>query len=288
MPVVKIMRPPRVSIPEDNKSKRFWKQLGMLILGTTISLILTISAATLMERHQRAKDRTLTAMMVLADLRGYVGLFNDIHELTARYDSVSQWLLNQPVEELELLPEEELQALLDEAFGVNFILKYDNTTEQIFSNNVETWKNVRNYQFIDLAGGGFDLISSTVTRWNRWGDELEDLRKTIRINRDEYPGKNFPVKCLHNDEIRRMLGEVHKNRCWLLHQSQLLLYCYKKGMAVMDIEEEDLLEFFEKNHREIDIDMEQPSIDYDDKPFPPDSLTTLRNLDARLDSLKLQ
>ena len=282
MPKINIIRPPKISV---DARKNFWKQILMIVVGTTISLVFTIAAATLMEKHQRAKDRSLTAMMVVAEIKGNAELFNGIYEMTARCDSVSQWLLNQPVEELELLPEDELQALVDEAFGINFLLKYDNTTEQIFSNNVETWKNVRNYQFIDLAGGCFELISSTVTRWNQWGDELEGLQKTIRTNRDEYPGKNFPVKCLRNDEIRRMLGEVHKNRCRILHQSQLLLYYFKKCMAVMDIDEEDFQEFLEKNQREIDIDMEKPSLDYDDTPFSPESLTTLHDLDARLDSL---
>ena len=37
----------------------------MLILGTTISLVLTITAAVLMEKHQRAKDRKLTTLATL-------------------------------------------------------------------------------------------------------------------------------------------------------------------------------------------------------------------------------
>lgn len=48
MPHINIIRPPKVSV---DARKNFWKQIGMIIIGTTISLVLTISAAALMERH---------------------------------------------------------------------------------------------------------------------------------------------------------------------------------------------------------------------------------------------
>ena len=62
MAKLNIIRPPKVNI---ETRKTFWKQLGMLILGTTISLVLTITAAVLMEKHQRAKDRKLTTLATL-------------------------------------------------------------------------------------------------------------------------------------------------------------------------------------------------------------------------------
>ena len=49
-----------VTPPEVNpvtKAKGFWKQLGMLVLGTTVSLVLTFGTAQLINKGQRAKDR---------------------------------------------------------------------------------------------------------------------------------------------------------------------------------------------------------------------------------------
>lgn len=40
----------------------------MIVIGTTISLVLTIVAAKLMEVNQRAKDRRLSAMMVMSNI----------------------------------------------------------------------------------------------------------------------------------------------------------------------------------------------------------------------------
>ena len=109
----------------------FWKQIGMIIIGTTISLALTVVVSKMTENRQRVKDRRLTSMMVISAIRDYVQGLEDLYEVTARTDSVAQWLLNHPVEDLELLPEEELQGLLDEGSDL-YVISYDDTYEKIF------------------------------------------------------------------------------------------------------------------------------------------------------------
>ncbi len=47
---------PRLNIPDQ---RGFWKQIGMIIIGTTISLIFTLVAARITDSVQRAKDRKL-------------------------------------------------------------------------------------------------------------------------------------------------------------------------------------------------------------------------------------
>ena len=42
------------------KRDGFWKQFGVLILGTTVSIILTLGTAQLVEKRQRAKDRSIS------------------------------------------------------------------------------------------------------------------------------------------------------------------------------------------------------------------------------------
>ena len=63
-----------VSPPEVNmKGIRggFWKQLGMLVLGTTVSLVLTFGTAQIIEKKQRANDRRLTALMVMSNIESF-------------------------------------------------------------------------------------------------------------------------------------------------------------------------------------------------------------------------
>ena len=58
------IKPPRVNV--NTKGGRFWKQIGMIVIGTTISLAFTLIAAQLTENHQRAKDRRLSAMILFS------------------------------------------------------------------------------------------------------------------------------------------------------------------------------------------------------------------------------
>ena len=129
----------------------FWKQIGMIIIGTTISLAFTLIAAQLTENHQRAKDRRLSAMMVMSNIEIFSRLMDDYSAYLAPADSVATWLLSKPIEELELMPEEELNSLIDQVTSLPF-MSHDKSAENIFSNNIETWKNMGNVAFISIAG----------------------------------------------------------------------------------------------------------------------------------------
>ena len=49
------MKPPKVNV--DAKGNSFWKQIGMIVIGTTISLLLTIAA----EKSQKTFNASRTA-----------------------------------------------------------------------------------------------------------------------------------------------------------------------------------------------------------------------------------
>ena len=133
--------PPKINMAAIKGS--FWKQIGMIIIGTTISLLLTILAAQFMEHRYRVKDRRLSAMMVMSNIEVFSRNLEEIAGYMDLTDSTATWLHNKPVEELELLPEEDLSQLLSQASDLLF-LTYDKSAENIFSNNIETWKNLGN------------------------------------------------------------------------------------------------------------------------------------------------
>ena len=135
MASLKIIRPPKIKV--DGKGKGFWSQIGMIIIGTTISLVFTIVAAQLLESHQRAKDRRLSALMVMASIENFANDQLDGIERLEQADSVCTWLLSMPVDELELLPENELSMLMRTA-SFNFQIVYDRAAESIFSSTLET------------------------------------------------------------------------------------------------------------------------------------------------------
>ncbi len=278
---LKILRPPKISV---DSRKAFWKQIVMIIIGTTISLLLTIMAAQLVEQRQRAKDRRLSAMMVMSGIKEYEQGLEYLYELLGRTDTVAQWLLSRPVEELDQMPEEELLPLVEEALNL-YSLTYDNTTYNIFSNGIETWKNMRNYQFVTNVGMCYTSMQSTADKWNHWGAEIDNLTNQIKTHPDEYPGKNLPSKYLRNLEIRMALESVHEHRNWLLYRAKALNYDNSVNMSLMKVTEEDVLEYIEKSQEALDIEYEYPSMDDNTPALNADNLTTMSALDARIDSI---
>lgn len=284
MASINIIRPPKVKV--DGKGKSFWSQIGMIIIGTTISLVLTIVAAQLLERHQRAKDRRLSALMVMASIDKFA---NDQLESLAkmeRADSVCTWLLSVPEDELEMLSELELGTLMNRAlYGYQII--YDRAAENIFSSTLETWKNMGNFQFINNVEKCFDYMRSIVEEWNRWSDEEEALENTIRGNPDIYPGKYKCSKLLRNPTMREAMELKHNKICYMRYNANYLLYMNKKNMEVIGISREELDKFIEESHREIVIDDAKPKADdFYTSYLEPDSITTVAFFRNRLDSIK--
>lgn len=275
------MRPPKINV---NAKSGFWKQIGMIVIGTTISLGFTIMAAQLTEIHQRTKDRKLTAMTVMSGIAVYGQTLEYIHDLLGRSDTVAQWFLSRPVEELEQLPEEDLLPLVDDAVQL-YSLTYDNTTYEIFSSGIETWKNMRNYQFVVNVGMCYSLMQSTAERWNQWGNEIDEIKQRIRNNPEKYPGANLPSKYLRNTEFRTVLETMHNHRDWILYRAKTLQYYNLVNMTLTGISEKDLTKFLKKSLAIIDVGMEAPGLDYETPTLSPDSLSSMTPLDARLNSL---
>ncbi len=137
---------------KEKKAKRlnFLNQIGAIVLGTTISLIVTIVAAQILERNHRAKDRRLSALMVMSNIESYARILESAHDYMGRADTVSAWLLNLPLNKVDSLDQDSLLSLMDELLYIPLII-YDKTTEGIFSDDIETWKNMGNFLFIFTA-----------------------------------------------------------------------------------------------------------------------------------------
>ena len=107
----------------------FWKQIGIIIIGTTISILLTIGSSQLLEMRQRAKDRRLTAMMVLNNIESSACQFENMSKQLAHFDTIGTWLLSRPVEQLELLPDDVLKMVMNSAIELTFII-HDESAEK--------------------------------------------------------------------------------------------------------------------------------------------------------------
>lgn len=282
MAKLNIIRPPKVSA---DARKDFWKQIGMIVLGATISLMLTIVAAQMLEKMQRAKDRKLSAMMVLSNIEMFSRALDEHAEVMASVDSVATWLLSKPIEELELLPEDELNDLIDRATGT-FFITYDKTTEQIFSKNIETWKNMGNVRFIDMVGQCFSAMKQIEEYWNNRMTDANAALLEIKSHPDNYEGSSIPIKVISNDEIRRTLKSHHYMKAWLGYTSATMRYYNRQNMKAIGISAKKVMEYTDKRDLKPDSEEAVPNQqDFSTEPLAPENLTTFAPIDAQLDSL---
>ena len=282
---LKTIRPPKVNV---NGHGNFWKQLGMLVLGTTISLVFTLCTAQLVEKYQRAKDRRLTAMMVLSSIEQSARLLDEYAQLVSPTDSIATWLLSKPIEELELLPEEELGDLIERALPI-FWMTYDKSVESVFSNNIDTWKNIENVLFIDMAGTSFTSMNSNAEYWYNYVNEIGKARDHILEHPDDYEGSTPWIKVLRNETMRQYMRSVHNNRAWFTYSAAYIRFLNHISMDAIGIPEQEVMEYTDARNPDSTVTCKLPKIaNFYTLPIDPDSLTTssFKALDARLDSLK--
>ena len=279
----------KIALPQNIEIKKhagFWKQIGMIIIGTTISLVLTISASMALELRERANDRRLSALMVMGTIEDFANGIEEIVESQMRCDSLCVWLLSVPVDELELMPKETLADLTYDAMSNSFV-SFDKAAENIFSNNLETWKNLGNFQFINNVGDCFTRMHNIEEYWNNRVKEEEKALDEISRNPGEYPGKYTWTKWLRNDNVRQAMAMKHNWNCWLHYQAEYMRYTNKQNMSVIGITEKELKEFMEEYHKEIVIEEQAPVNDDFYTPFlEAKDLYTLEVYQKQLDSIK--
>ena len=279
----------KIEVPQNIELKKhigFWKQIGMIIIGTTISLVLTIGASMMLECRERANYRKLSALMVMGNIEDFADGLDKIVERQQRCDSLCAWLLSVPVDELELLPSQTLSELVADAVSNNFV-SFDKAAENIFSNNIETWKNLSNFQFINSVGDCFTRMHNIEEYWNNMVKEGEKTLDEISGNPEQYPGKYVCTKWLRNDNVRQTLVMKHNWICWLHYQAEYIRYVNKQNMSVIGISEKELKVFMDEYHKEIVIEVPVPvSDDFYTPSFNPEDLHTLDAYKQQLDSIK--
>lgn len=264
------------TLKEQKKAKRrnFTSQMGAIILGTTISLIVTIVAAQILERNHRAKDRRLSAMMVMSNIESYAQILESAYDYMEHADTVSAWLLNLPLEKVDSLDQNSLLSLMDEVMYIP-IFVYDKTTEGIFSDDIETWKNMGNFQFIDNVGKCFSNMHTIEEEWTAFSEEMDEVRDAVLYHPEQYTGSSWGSKYLNNPLFRQILRNFHNRRCWLQNKIEKIRYHNYVNMVTIGITEQELLEFIEMREKEVEVDRDKPGDIIYTPNINPDSITTI-------------
>ena len=266
-------------MPKSDKffDRSWWKDFVVAILATTVSIVLTFGTSKLIERNNQRKERKLTALMVMSSIESFARSLDQSAADWDRMDSIAVWLLRLPVDVVAELGDDPFEAAVQEVFQAP-IIRHDNTAETIFSSNIDTWKNMGNFQFVDNVGACFsqmDWIEETI---NKEAVEFAGLQTRIFNNYSDYPGKSFTEKLLRDEQVRRQLQMPNTNKAWLAYCADNLRRMNRKNMKLIGIPEDEVLAFTEAR---ADVAVEEdPEPDYSVfmKPHP-----DKESIDANLD-----
>lgn len=251
-----IINPPEVNMTP--KRGGFWEQLGMLVLGTTVSLVLTFGTAQLIGKAQRAKDRRLTALMVMSNIEVFAQQMDSLYAQMDEADTASTWLLDRPEEKLALMPGDQLLAIINTAF-IQDLITYDKSTENIFSNNIDTWKNLGNFQFIDNVGRCFSTMRLCEEMWNGNLDDIKATTEEVAHRNADSPDKiNSAMALMHDPTFRRLLQRQHFWRNWLRCSAEEQRYLNRQNMVAIGIDEQEVTDFLKARQQEINAGVEPP------------------------------
>ena len=265
--------------------RNWWKDLAVAILATTVSIVLTFGTSKLVERNNQKKERRLTALMVMSSIESFARSIDESAEIWDRLDSIAVWLLRMPIEDVERLGEEPLKDAVNELFQAP-VIRHDQTAETIFSSNIDTWKNMGNFQFVDNVGACFSQMNWIEGKMNESAVEYADQQARIFNNFSDFPGKTFTEKMLRDEQARKQLQMPNSFKAWLAYCSDNLRRMNRKNMKLIGIPEKEVLAFTDARS---DVAIEEgPEPDYSVfmKPHP-DKDAIDANLDyaRQLDSL---
>ena len=268
--------------------RNWWKDFVVAILATTVSIILTFGTGKLVERNNQKKERRLTALMVMSSIESFARSIDESAAVWDRLDSVAVWLLRMPIEEVERLGEEPFEDAVNEVFQAP-IIRHDKTAETIFSSNIDTWKNMGNFQFVDNVGACFSLMNWIEEKINNDAVGYTEHQARIFNHFSDYPGKNFTEKLLRDEPSRKQLQMPNSFKAWLAYCSDNLRRMNRKHMKLIGISEKEVLAFTDSRADVAVEDEPEPDYSVFMKPHP-DKESIDSNLDyaRQLDSLLKQ
>lgn len=255
-------------------------------LATTLSIILTFGTTAMVNHCQRLKDRKLSAMMVMGNIETFSRRVEDMASSMARRDSIATWMLSLPQDSLDLIPPSEMVDLINEVIaGIDF-LTHDKTAESIFSSNIETWKNMQKFQFIDNVGFCFSEMNADENYWREWVKGFEEAVNDVLEHPEEHSGERTCTKLLRNDVFRQKIESFHVRQYWLEYLAAKYRYLNQKSAKMMDIKYEEVEAFADERLNEVDIDEVEPvQSQFRKKTLKADSLNTLRTIKLHIDSI---
>lgn len=270
---------------KEKQTKPWIKDLFIAFAATTLSIVLTFGTSVLINRNTQKKERRLTALMVMSNIETFARELEEAAETWDRMDSIAVWLLRMPIDDIALLGDEPFDDAIREVFQTP-ILRHDKTAETIFSSNINTWKNLGNFQFVDNVGACFSMMNWIEEAINNDSMEFRGHQARIYDNPPAYPGNTLTEKLLRDTQLRQQLLIPNSNKTWLTYCADNLRRMNRENMRLIGISEKEVLDFTDARGENAGEEEEEPDYSTFMKPFPDkDSIDTHLDYALRVDSL---
>ena len=257
--------------------REWWKAFVVAILATTVSIVFTFGSAAIVNRSKQKKERRLTALMVMSNIESFARELEATAVDLASIDSAATWLLQVPIDDVAKLGNAPFNEPFSIVFGIPF-LRHDRTAETIFSSNIDTWKNMGNFKFIDNVGTCFSQMNWMEEFYNDAVTEIVSAKNRISNNPKEYTGNSMAEKYLRDEYFRRKLLKPNSLRGWLLWNAAQVRELNHQNMQLIGITEEEVMKFTddlgnvtveeEEELNQLDFNIPRPHKDSLDKYLP--------------------
>ena len=122
--------------------------------------------------------------------------------------------------------------------------------------------------------------------WTKRANDVNAAVLDIKSHPENYEGSTKSIKILRSETIRQYLKGIPHLRAWLSYSAATLRYHNRSNMKYIDITEEEVMEYTNFREQGIENPDEEPQMGDFFVQISPDSLTTMRKLDSRLEELK--
>ena len=252
------------------KKSHLWKNLLYTFLGTTLSIVLTFGTSQWLALKKQKEERQLTALMVMGNIEKFAQKIDQIAAQFEWRDTLATYMLNVPMDSLD---SEHCSEML-KAMPPFIILSYDKSVENVFSNSIETWKNMGNFGFIDNVGTCFSEMNTVEELYGEAVKKYTDLLNRVKLNHSDYPGKTLASKLLNNNEYRILIAGFHSQAQYYRYFAAQMRILNATNMRMIDISEEEVMQFVHENEEilrafgqnEKPADYRTPRLDIDSLP----------------------
>ena len=269
----------------EKKSRAWVKDLLVAFAATTLSIIMTFGTTMVVNHTQQKKERKLTALMVMSSIEQFARDLEYIEKDTGHRDSIATWLLSIPVEVLATIDGEPLEEAFREAVNLP-IITHDKTAETIFSSQIDTWKNMGNFKFVENVGKCFSEMSFIEEHFNERVEDIVTTSENITFHAEDYPGNTMIEKRLRNEQVRRQLTLPHILRGWISFYIVDLRKVNRNNMRLIGITEKEVMDFTDDLGAADEYDDEELNLfDFDMPDINADSLGIYLHYARQFDSL---